>query len=740
MAAAYAVLAGWLFAPELIRGQVLFFRDITYTYFPNYVFLEGALRRGIWPLWNPLVDGGAAFLAAYPLDVLLTAGLGARGALALGPPLHVWIAMMGARALARHLGIGGLGALTAGALYGLSGFLLSCVNLLPLFHACALAPLLALAALRLAERPTPERSGVLAIVLALQLCTLAGEIVLQTLLLTLVLWPRPTKRSAWIALAVAALLALAMLSPVLFWMADNIGDTARGHGLDRASALADAVSAPILCEALLPRFFGDVHAFGEANFWGQRHFTGGFPYLLSLYLGPIVCMLSARSGQRRLLLVALLGVLLALGSAGPLAWVLTPFAGIFRAPIKFLFLPTLALCLAAGAGTGIVSGRLRLLWLVPGAGLLAASGLASNTPSALAFLATPFLDAHDAPRALDVIARQWPLVLLSTGGLTLGAGLALAGTLRLRPLAGLLAVLDLAIVNEGINESAPAAYYQLHPSTQRLLDVVRERGPGRVFSFGANVSRLSWAPAVVKRDSDLWLYYLDRQALTPRTHVLDGLDGALDEDRGGWAPEGSTLHPSLRTPAQLGSIAETLRWAGVRYVFSFAPLPAELASPLGQSYLPQVAEPLRLYELVEHLPPAFYVAAPRMSLDEGGAPRLVVERADAKVKPAGAIRIEIRRPHPHALDIGLDTPPGFVVVLDGFHRSWRLDGPAGPAPILRANRRAWAFATPGGAAEFKAHFEPSWRGPALCLSAVGTVLAMGLALTRCFLTVPQAGG
>jgi hypothetical protein len=185
---------------------------------------------------------------------------------------------------------------------------------------------------------------------------------------------------------------------------------------------------------------------------------------------------------------------------------------------------------------------------------------------------------------------------------------------------------------------------------------------------------------------------------------------------------------------------EPLRWAGVRYIFSFDSLPDALASYLGESHLPQVAEPLQLYELVDPLPLAFYVTAPRLTRDIGGLPRLALERADVEGTPTSALRVALHRPHPHALDIELETPPGYVVVLDGFHRSWRLEGPTGPARILRANDRAWAFATPGGALTFKARFVPSWLVPALCLSAFGTVLAIAMLFRRYSLTPPQAGG
>jgi hypothetical protein len=94
----------------------------------------------------------------------------------------------------------------------------------------------------------------------------------------------------------------------------------------------------------------------------------------------------------------------------------------------------------------------------------------------------------------------------------------------------------------------------------------------------------------------------------PRSQVLDGLEAALDEDRAGWAPEGSTLEPGERTPAFFARYHSRLRLAAVRYVLSFRPLPEELVSARGEAVLPEVLEPLRLYELRDPLPRAFTVA------------------------------------------------------------------------------------------------------------------------------------
>ena len=112
---AHVAVVLWLFEGALFEGRVFFFRDIFCYYFPNYVFLEGSLRQGIWPLWNPTSDGGGPFLMADPTDLVLVGLLGAQKALRLALPLHVLLAMCGATLLGRRLGAGAWGAWAAGA-------------------------------------------------------------------------------------------------------------------------------------------------------------------------------------------------------------------------------------------------------------------------------------------------------------------------------------------------------------------------------------------------------------------------------------------------------------------------------------------------------------------------------------------------------------------------------------------------------------------------------------------------
>ena len=106
-------------------------------------------------------------------------------------------------------------------------------------------------------------------------------------------------------------------------------------------------------------------------------------------------------------------------------------------------------------------------------------------------------------------------------------------------------------MNGQVNLSTAPAFYDLRPEVARLVEPARTEGTWRFFAYGAgDVPGLRWAEEVARRNSDVWLYYVDRQALVPRTHVIDGLEGAFDEDRAGWAPADSVLTPASAIPSR----------------------------------------------------------------------------------------------------------------------------------------------------------------------------------------------
>ncbi len=351
--------------------------------------------------------------------------------------------------------------------------------------------------------------------------------------------------------------------------------------------------------------------------------------------------------------------------------------------------------------------------------------------------------------ARDVVRAQWPPALASTGALALGAGLALSAGPRLVLGAGILALLDLLWVNGALNPSTDAAFFTLRPEIREVVEPLRAEGPYRWFSYGvARSPALRWNPAVARRDSDVWLFYLDRQSLLPRAPVLDGLDGAFDIDRMGLAPAGSTLSVEEARPALFRHHYRRLRLAGVRWVVGFHPLPEDLVRLRASVPLPEVAEPLRLHELRDPLPRAFWVGEAEVEADparraarledpafdprrtvllEAPPPAGAAGRAGARLEGA---RVEYEAVDAHTVRLTARTPPGFLVVLDGDHPDWTAEDESGPVASLRADGRYRAVPTPGGDRRVTLRYAPRWRAPALALAAVGALVALGLALRR----------
>ena len=255
----------------------------------------------------------------------------------------------------------------------------------------------------------------------------------------------------------------------------------------------------------------------------------------------------------------------------------------------------------------------------------------------------------------------------------------------------------------------------------RAVAGARAEGLFRWFSYGvAHSPPLHWSAAVASRNSDVWLFYLDRQALMPRTHVLDGLEGALDVDRMGLAPEGSTLAVAEASPALFRQHDDRLRLANVRWVLSFHPLPEDLVSLRDEIRFGEVREALLLYELRDPLPRTFFVP----SLDD--APPGGWGRAG---ETAGS-RVAYERVDPHTVVLKAMTPPGFLVVLDGHHPDWKAEDRSGPVPLQVAFGRYQAIPTRGGDAVVTLRYRPAWRAPALFLLAIGGLAVLVLVFRR----------
>jgi hypothetical protein len=756
LALIHLVPALWLFGAGLTGARVLFFRDITAYYYPAYVFLERAFGSGVWPLWIPAVQAGAPFLATYPIDLALIWLVGAQWTLALMPLLHLWIALCGASWLATRLGASPAGAWVTGSAFGLSGYVLSTANLVPLLQAAAWAPWVIGSFLAVLDRPSQRNAARLAVVSALQLATLAAEIAIQTALVGVLLAAlrRPARaRRAVFAVALGGVLAAAMSAPTLAGLTGLLEGTQRARGFTPAEAFSYSVRPVALLDMVLPRFFGDVHSFSDAGFWGQPFFPEGYPYLLSLYVGPAVLVLAlASNSHRRLWAVVLLGVALAMGSHGPVAGLMEPLMRVSRTPVKYLFMSTLALALLSGAGFDRLLRAPRWVRLVvagPGLALVGGALALVGGPGIVSRLFGARVPELLDPRALLVARVSWPVDLFATGGLVVVAGLALWLGGRWSWLAALAIALDLALVNGEVNTFADRRLHDLRPEVSAAVKRATAEAPGRLLSFGG--AGAVWRPDAALLGRDTWLYAVERQTVSPWHNILDGVDSALDVDRTGWSPAGATLTAGQLKPGNFRSIFPIARLAGVRWVLSFETLPADLARVRDEIPLPELETPLRLYDVVGALPLAYFVAAHEVVASAGEAAAraaapgfdplrtVLLETPPPSLRaleapPRAAAEVRVNRPDPHTVVVQAATPPGLIVVLEGHHRHWRADGPSGPLPLLRANGRYWAIPTAGGEAAITVRFRPPWRAGALLVAGLGILGVLAL------LTDPESAG
>jgi hypothetical protein len=562
-----------------------------------------------------------------------------------------------------------------------------------------------------------------------------------------------SQRRAWARLLGAAVLASLLAAPALLGARALVEGTHRQGGFSPAESLAWSAPPVVFLDAVLPRFFGDPHSFSQAGYWGQALFTDGYPYLMSLYLGLPLLLLAVCAGpwQRGLWLLAALGVLWSLGSHGPMAPALLFLMRSSRVPVKMFLLAALPLSLLAGRGLDRGAkgeGPHRAVWtLVPGGLLLAASLLLRHWPGLPARLFGGVVSDLRTWQADLVVRTAWPGAFLVSGALATGVALTRWAGPRVAPLGGILIALDLLIVNTPLNPQTERSFYALREPVQALVRDAEALGRHRWFSMGAaDTPGLHWSSAAALSNSDVALYAVDRQALLPRTQVLEGLEGAFDEDRVGWAPEGSTLAPEQRNPLRFRDIYRRLRLANVRWVMSFLPLPDDLATIRGQAALAEVVDPLRLFELADPLPRVFWV--PRAEViseraqlqrrldDPRFDPRGVVLLDSPPEPPAVAPDGPVGSPavvsyellDPHTVRLRSSSPPGYLVVLDGYHREWRAYDDAGAVALLRADGRYRAVPTPGGERTFILRYEPRWRRPALALCLGGLLGLAALAV------------
>jgi hypothetical protein len=189
----------------------------------------------------------------------------------------------------------------------------------------------------------------------------------------------------------------------------------------------------------------------------------------------------------------------------------------------------------------------------------------------------------------------------------------------------------------------------------------------------------------------------------------------------------------------------------VRYVLALKPLSDDRVTMKATAKIREIQEPLVLHELRDPLPRAFWVPRHEVVAPVAVASRIEAAEFDARrvallttepppvaatggPPPAGEAEVRYERLDAHTVRLRARTPPGLVVVLDGYHRDWQVRGPT--TTLLEADGRYQALVTPGGEQEWTLVYRPRWRARAL--GAFGIGLA-GIVLCALVPVRPRAG-
>ena len=334
--------------------------DLASFLYPMYGFASQAIKSGQLPLWNPYLFSGMPFQADiqsglfYPLNLIFE-----RAARPFDYLTMEWLAMLhyalaGAFAylLARSIGASRLGSLCGGLVWMWSGFMVAQLGHMNMIEVAVWLPL-QLLLLGLAVRGVRPLLTVPATSAVLAIAFFAGHTQLflyELLAMVLFVLIRGEYRRGLpvlaIAVAGAALLAAVQILPSL-----ELTRLSLRAGISYDESTKFALAPAGLLTLLIPHFFGE----NAQNYWGSWTTTEVFGYagILPLLLAAAALRLR-RSGETRFwVLLAVLGLLLSLGSATVLQGWLYRFVPGFdkvRAPGRFLVYFDLGVAMLAALG------------------------------------------------------------------------------------------------------------------------------------------------------------------------------------------------------------------------------------------------------------------------------------------------------------------------------------------------------------------------------------------------------
>ena len=716
-------------------SRIFFVRDLTLAFRSRFLFLREAVHSGVWPLWDPYVANGQSAAADALYQLFHFPSLPIRLLLPAVPAYNLWIALpvplaaLGAFLyLARHVS---RPAATLGAIaFAVAGPTVSTTNFPNLSWSVACVPLVFWALDRLAERRRAIDVALVAVIIAAQ--ALAGEPVTLAATLAIaaayVAWPLAGLRD-WrlLGTAAAAIVLGVMLAAIQF-----IPLAAAGRGSVRALMQPDdfwSLHPIAMFELVVPHFFGEYFRSNLAELtWMTALNSGREPFYYSMYMGVPVMMaavLGALSRRPRTTfwgIVVLACMLASMGAHTPfypaVQWIV-PGIKAFRFPVKYLSIVAMGVStLAALACDWMIhadvprpSRRIVLVAsLVLAAlayGFIAWQMLAPRVPLYLIFKLARFVGVQSPIQAAEfLIFRARPL-LTALFLKVLCATFLFAVASSRRPERRLALVvfwafagIDLLTANSTVNPTMPLALLQKPAWLAKLPQDLHERVyfAGRVDGF------------VDPRDVDSPKYIAEIPGYTPLEQRFITVNDMVFHPSAWKIRESLSYDLPLLWPVENTKTLNRFRTAPrpdrLRFLkrvgtrFATLPLPA----PPGATPLASVigAEQLKLYEIAPDarrtyiVPDALIGATTDWAIEGLFQPRfdpaagvLVAEpppppaglpgagvRAAAEFIEDGINRVVVRA--------GLPAD-GYLVLLDSYDPSWKVDVDGAAAPLMRGN-------------------------------------------------------
>jgi len=353
-----------LFSPILFFGRSLYYSDFSFITYPVKSFLAQAFQSGALPFWNPSIDSGTPFMAAFHTGVFYPPSIifflpNATLALNLFYTFHFIILIIPIYYLARSWDFSGPAALGSALTALLSSFFISSTMLSNWFLAAVWLPLIFLFFQKfiIEKKARYFLAATFALVCQIlaaspELCALA---VLLLLAHSLVLIPQE-KVSLSLCGRIAVLIAMVILALgvsalQLLPTYKLIELSLREGGLSFEVHSYRSMAFKQLGELILPNNF-------------DEYFSGSGPrvristFFISIYMGLIpflFTIVAIKFRQQKIvrfwLWVFLIGVFLASGAHNPIyKWIYSwaPLIDLFRFPEKFFTISVFALIFLTG--------------------------------------------------------------------------------------------------------------------------------------------------------------------------------------------------------------------------------------------------------------------------------------------------------------------------------------------------------------------------------------------------------